>query len=576
MHYLLALPLITALAVTNAAAATSYDYIIVGGGTAGLTVANRLSEDPAVSVLIIEPGQIELNNPNVTDITRLAYTYDSPLDWAYQTTEQKFGNRRQVMRARRALGGTSCAYARAEHAQIDALQALGNTSWTWDNLFPYYLKSGKVHGENGRVQVGFMDITLHDDDGDDDDDDEGFDLTAALNRTLAFLGVSWNRDLNTGSMRGYAMHPYTVDAQGVRNDAAKAYYEGAKRGNLHVMLNVSVSRTLWQGADNEETYLAAEAVEINDELGSRVFQARREKHGIPVQIDLPSVGKNLQDQLNTSFVVSTKLPITGTRTVAFVSASDLFGSSTESISASLLASIPQYAEMTANQTSGAMTKEALQLLFTSQHDLIFNRGIPVGEFVFILDNPHQIHVGYWGLLPFSRGNVHISSSNVACSPALNLKYGMLNWDVQVQIAMSKFLRRVFQTEKLSELVDEELVPGLAHIPADAADETWKAWIAEQCKHFPSLAPGQNERSKAGSHSNYHAVGSTSMLPREVGGVLDSRFNVYGTRNVRVVDSSILPVQLCGHPTANIYAIAEWAADMIKEDRLFSDMGRTGV
>lgn len=107
MHYSLILPLITALAAINAATATSYDYIIVGGGTAGLTVANRLSEDPAVSVLVIEPGQIELNNPNVTDITRLAYTYDSPLDWAYQTTEQKFGNRRQVMRAGRALGGTS-------------------------------------------------------------------------------------------------------------------------------------------------------------------------------------------------------------------------------------------------------------------------------------------------------------------------------------------------------------------------------------------------------------------------------------------------------------------------------------
>ncbi|RAH84981.1 glucose oxidase [Aspergillus japonicus CBS 114.51] len=558
MHYLLALPLITALAVTNAAAATRYDYIIVGGGTAGLTVANRLSEDPAVSVLVIEPGQIELNNPNVTIITRLAYTYDSPLDWAYQTTEQKFGNRCQMMRTGRALGGTSvingAAYICTEHAQIDALQALGNTNWTWDNLFPYYLKSKKVrppnrmqsaagasiipkyHRKNGRVQVGFMNITPH------DDDDKGFNLNTALNRTLDSLGTSWNRDLNTGSIRGNAMHPYTVDAQGVRNDAAKAYYEGAKRGNLHVMLNVDLS--------------SCRGVEINEGLVSRVVQARREvvlaagamrsagnlelsgignpqilqKHGIPIQIDLPSVGENLQDQLNTSFVVSTKLPIIGTRTVAFVSASDLFGSSTESISASLLASIPQYAEVTANQTSGAMTKEALQLLFTSQHDLFFNRGIPFGEFVFILDNPHQIHVGYWGLLPFSRGNVHISSSNVACSPTLNLNYGLLNWDIQGQIAMSKFLRRVFQTEEL-----EHLDP-----------------------------------------PNYHAVGSTTMLPREMGGVLDSRFNVYGTRNVRVLDSSILPVQLCGHPTANIYAIVEWAADMIKEDRLFSDMGRTVV
>lgn len=153
--------------------------------------------------------------------------------------------------------------------------------------------------------------------------------------------------------------------------------------------------------------------------------------------------------------------------------------------------------MTAKQTSGAMTKEALQLLYTSQHDLIFNKGIPIGEFVFILDNPNQIHVGYWGLLPFSRGNVHISSSDVAVLPRLNLNYGMLDWDIQVQIAMSKFLRRVFQTGELNELIEEELVPGFANIPADADDDIWKDWIAEQCKSFSFIAPGQNERNKAG-------------------------------------------------------------------------------
>ncbi|RAH70482.1 GMC family oxidoreductase [Aspergillus aculeatinus CBS 121060] len=571
MHYSLILPLITTLAAMKAATATSYDYIIVGGGTAGLTVTNRLSEDPAVSVLVIEPGQNRAQQSQY---------------WAYQTTEQNFSNRRQVMRDGRALGGTSvmnvrstssysgAAYARAERAQIDALQALGNNNWAWDNLFPYYLKSEKVqppnstqsaagasiipeyHGQNGPVQVGFMDLMLQ--------DDQGVDLTAALNRTLASLGVYWNRDLNTGSMGGFAMHPYTVDAQGVRSDATRAYYTDlrAGRSNLHVMLNASISKIRWQEAENEQGSLAAETVEVKDGFGSRVVQARREvilaagamrsagilelsgvgnpqilqKHGIPVQIDLPSVGENLQDQLNTSFVVSTRSPVTGTRTVAFVSASDLFGSSTD----------------------GAMTKEALQLLYTSQHDLIFNKGIPIGEFVFILDNPNQIHVGYWGLLPFSRGNVHISSLDVAVLPRLSLNYGMIDWDIQVQIAMSKFLRMVFQTGELNELIEEELEPGFANIPADADDEIWKDWIAEQ--YTPS----------------YHAVGSTSMQPREMGGVLNSRFKVYGTRNVRVVDSSILPVQLCGHPTANIYAIAEWAADMIKEDRLFSDMRRTGL
>lgn len=205
-----------------------------------------------------------------------------------------------------------------------------------------------------------------------------------------------------------------------------------------------------------------------------------QKHGIPVQVNLPSVGENLQDQLNTSFVLTTKVPITGTRTVAFVSARDLFGSSTESVAASIHAQIPEYAEATANETNGAMTKENLQRLFESQHDLMFNKGIPVGEFVFILDGPSQLHVGYWGLLPFSRGSVHISSKDPLESPTVNPNYGMLGWDTQVQIAMSKFLRRMFQTGDLGQLIDTEKIPGLDRIPDEASDETWMEWIGQQC------------------------------------------------------------------------------------------------
>lgn len=105
--FLLAATTATATATETANYSSDYDYIIVGGGTAGLTVANRLSEDPSVSILVIEPGQAEFDNPDVTDISRLAYTYDSPIDWAYETTKQSFGGRRQIMRAGKALGGTS-------------------------------------------------------------------------------------------------------------------------------------------------------------------------------------------------------------------------------------------------------------------------------------------------------------------------------------------------------------------------------------------------------------------------------------------------------------------------------------
>ncbi|RDW78684.1 uncharacterized protein DSM5745_05536 [Aspergillus mulundensis] len=210
---LLPLSLSTASPSPPSTTAATYDYIIIGGGTAGLTVANRLSEDPSLSILVIEPGEPQLNNPNVTDISRLAYTYDSPLDWAYETTEQAFGGRRQVMRAGRALGGTSAingaAYARAERIQLDALYGLGNGTttwswswpWTWERMLPYYKKSETVrapnasqvaagasiisgyHGDSGPVQVGFLDMgndTRHTGDVDGE-----VNFTTGLNRTHA-------------------------------------------------------------------------------------------------------------------------------------------------------------------------------------------------------------------------------------------------------------------------------------------------------------------------------------------------------------------------------------------------------
>ncbi|KAJ0417242.1 hypothetical protein BJY00DRAFT_303529 [Aspergillus carlsbadensis] len=580
LHRFLLLPPLTLSTAITAPQESTYDYIIIGGGTAGLTVATRLSENPSLSILVIESSDSQLENPDVTDISRLAYTYDSPLDWAYATTEQGFGGRRQVMRAGRALGGTSAmngaAYARAERIQLDALHDLSNTqnwswSWpfTWEGMLPYYKKSETVrapnasqiaagasvvpefHGDSGPVQVNF---------------------TTTLNRTLATLGVPWNRDLNSGSMRGFALHPYTIDSDGVRSDAAAAYYRDiSDRRNLHVWVNASATKILWKDSAGEpvsaphrvharrEVVLAAGAMRSSGilELSGVGNPSILEKQEIPPLIPLRSVGENLQDQLNTSIVFTTKRKITGTRSVAFITASDLFGPETNSISKGLLTAIPAYAETIATNSNGAITAESLITRFESQHDLIFKHNVPIGEYVFILDNPTQVHVGYWGLLPFSRGSVHVSSGDPAAPPTLDPGFGMLEWDVQVQIAMLRFLRKVLLEGELGEIFENEVIPGLDRVPEHAGDEVWMDWIGEQ--YTP----------------NYHAVGSTSMLPTEMGGVIDDRFTVYGTRNVRVVDASIFPIQLCGHPTANIYAFAERAANVIKEDAVAFERGDIG-
>lgn len=164
---------------------------------------------------------------------------------------------------------------------------LGIDGWDWDSLFPYFTKSENMttpnktqteagasicpayHGKSGPVHVGFTDIRK----------EEG-DLTASMNRTLESLGIPWNQDLNSGHMRGFALHPYTVDVTNIRSDAARAYYwPYAERPNLKVRLDTFVSRILWH---NEEkgSDIRAQGVEIltqeGDERQINVVNARRE------------------------------------------------------------------------------------------------------------------------------------------------------------------------------------------------------------------------------------------------------------------------------------------------------------
>lgn len=171
--------------------------------------------------------------------------------------------------------------------------------------------------------------------------------------------------------------------------------------------------------------------------------------------------------------------------MAFASASDIFGSLVESVAALTWSQLAQYANDTANESHGAMKTEDLQRLFEIQHDQIFNKNIPVAEFVFILEGDQSIHTGYWGLIPFSRGNSHIASADPTIPPVVNPNHGMLESDVQIQIAMSKFLRRMCKTGEFSDLIAKESLPGLSVVPDNASDETWAKWIGEQCK---SISP----------------------------------------------------------------------------------------
>ncbi|KAK7936610.1 Glucose oxidase [Apiospora aurea] len=577
----------------------TYDYIVVGGGTSGLVVAKRLSEDPKVSVLVLEAGGSLENNANVTNPLGYGLAFGTEIDYAYQTVEQKYaGGKPQTLRAGKGLGGTSTinglAYTRAESNQIDLWEKMGNEGWNWKNLLPYYVKSehldvpnaerlegGKmtfdaaVHGKEGPLKTGWLYGTTNS------------TLGATLNTTFAAMGVPWNADANDGSMAGYTVYPSTVDQDlNIREDAARAYYfpirESAK--NLKVMLNTEARRLTWKTAAGNGTAGAAqtaEGVEIMTQDGkTMVMKAKKEvilsagalvspllleksgvgnkailaAAGIKSVVDLPTVGENLQDQANNGlkFGIANNFTETDKNAyVAYPTAEQVFGKdNVAAVAAKVKAALPGYAQQVAS-VNGNVTKAAdLEKFFNMQYDLIFDEAQPnpIAE-VLLYQQGGVWDSEYWGLLPFSRGNLHVTAANASTTSAtgakINPNFFMLGWDVTQQVGAANFIRRMYGTAPFKDVVGPEDTPGLKTVPADADEKAMGDWLK------------QNYR------SNFHPVGTAAMMPREVGGVVDSQLKVYGTANVRVVDASILPFQVCGHLVSTLYAVSERASDLIK-------------
>ncbi|KAF4167606.1 hypothetical protein CNMCM6936_004663 [Aspergillus lentulus] len=584
LSFLSALSLAVAAPLSNSTS-PKYDYIIIGGGTSGLAVANRLSVDPSVNVLVLEAGGSVRNNANVTNVDGYGLAFGTDIDWQYQSVNQPYaGNLSQVLRAGKALGGTSTingmAYTRAQDIQIDSWETIGNTGWTWKKLFPYYRKSENFtiptrsqasigasynpgsHGQDGPLDVAFTNIQSN-------------TLTTYLNRTFQGMGLPWTEDVNGGKMRGFNMFPSTVNLdEYVREDAARAYYwPYQSRPNLHVLLNTFANRIMWE-SEAHDGHVTASGVEITSRNGTvSVINVQKEvivsagalktpailelsgignpsilgKFNIPVQVGLPTVGENLQDQVNSHMDASSNSSISGSKTVSYPDVYDVFGDKAESVAKQIRANLKQYAADTAKANGNVMKASDLERLFEVQYDLIFKGRVPIAEVLNYPGSAKSVSAEFWTLLPFARGSVHIGSSDPLRFPIINPNYFMLDWDTKSYVAVAKYIRRAFESYPLSSIVKES-TPGYSVLPRNASEQNWKEWVFDN-----------NYR------SNFHPVGTAAMMPREIGGVVDERLGVYGTTNVRVVDASVLPFQVCGHLVSTLYAVAERAADFIKAD-----------
>ena len=516
------LPLVLAN-VKAAANEDSFDFVIVGGGTSGLVLANRLSENPIVTVAVIEAGDSVLHNPNVTQIENFFASLDSPIDWLYESQPQQYtGNRKLPYYAGKALGGTStingATYVRAQKSQIDAWERLGNTGWNWDILLPYYKKSERlqppdaqltsdgatyeasVHGFNGPLDVGWSKYT------------EGQGVGQILNETWQALNIPHKNDQSDGDLHGFSIFPSTIDSvHSIRADAARSYYwPVSERKNLHVFTSTLAEKLTWKEDGGQSGGLiCANGVQIRPISGgaSRIIKAAREvivsmgslkspiilensgvgnpailsKHGIETKVNLPAVGENLQDQPMAVISATAKTNWTGyTPFVTYVTASDLFGSNTSNVASYISDQIPGYGSAIAAQNNNAYGADVIEMQLRIQADIIFNQSTPIMENIMVPANT-SVSATFWGLLPFSRGSVHLSSANASSYPLINPNFFMVDWDAILNSAAAKLSRRALHSGPLSKFVGADVLPNTTVVPEDAGVEQWTPWLKESCK-----------------------------------------------------------------------------------------------
>jgi choline dehydrogenase-like flavoprotein len=590
LHFLAVLP----WSQNILAARSTFDYVIVGAGPAGLLVANRLSANPDITVAVIEAGASAYNNPNVTRLPRSIAEFSpgigTSVDWSYTSAPQKYtSNQTLPYYAGKALGGTTVingmTYLRAEKAQIDAWEELGNEGWDWDSMWPYYRKQESfqvpndvqqkngatyeedVHGFEGEVDVGFTPFLTS---------QGAFDI---IKQTTDALGYPVIKDANSGTMRGSSTWPMMLKVvEEVREDAARAFYwpVAESRSNLHVFLNTTAKHILWGGKQGSIESSVAVGVEVvTSGNTTEVVYANKEvivaagslrspallQHsgignptmlkslGIETVISRPTVGSNLMDQPANGIAYTSSTNWTGYPTfVTYLTASDLFRAELDTITAELRANISAYAAtILADYAPGVTTLQIQEQLLKHQVDLIFspNSTVPLAEILWFPYDTSFI-AQFWNLLPLSRGSVHVTSSDPLLAPSIDPNFFQLPIDMYVQAAIAVRIREVFATAPLSQQVTGEMSPTFEIVPQNAGwrDAAWATWI------------------KSTYASNSHPLSTCAMMSKELGGVVDVEGKIYGTENVRIVDASVFPTQISGHLTASVYAIAGKIADAI--------------
>ncbi|MBV8145313.1 MAG: GMC family oxidoreductase N-terminal domain-containing protein [Gammaproteobacteria bacterium] len=538
---------------------SEYDYIIVGAGTAGCVLANRLTASGTHRVLLLEAGGSERSVWIEVPVGYARTFHDPRYNWMYEAEpDPALDNRRAHWPRGKVLGGSgsinAMIYVRGQPGDFDDWAAAGNPGWSYREVLPYFIKlenhcwrASEFHGSTGPMHVSDVSAHVH-------------PLCHTFIAACSALDIPHTRDFNGAQPEGAGFWQVTIH-KGRRVSTASAYLRPAmRRSNLEVRVHALATRVLFEGTRargveyeragarqqvwaRREVLLAGGAVNSPQLLElSGIGDARRlQQLGIPVVAHSPAVGVGLQDHLACSYFYRSRVPTLNDELAPFL------GKLKAAVRYAFTRGGPL--AMSVNQ-AGAFLRSRAQLTRPNLH-IYFNPASysattsgPRGKRRLTNPDPWPgFLMSYNTCRPTSRGSVHIRSPDPHLSPVIEPNSLSTAADVQDVSDGARTVRRIAAAPPLAAVTESEHLPGAA-VQADA----------EMLADF---------RQRAGSV--FHASGTCAMGGDSAVAVLDARLRVRGAAGLRVADASSFPNVTSGNTNTPTIMLAEKAADLILED-----------
>ncbi|KAJ5533960.1 hypothetical protein N7527_000214 [Penicillium freii] len=583
----------------------AYDFVIVGGGQAGLVLGGRLSEDKNHTVLVLESGGNGDDYRKRIDTPAYSYfdsLWTTPLNWDFYTVAQPNAGDREINWPRgKVLGGSSAInglyMTRPGEDEINAWKDMlgdmdGADNWSWDSFFAAMKKSetftppvddvideagivwnASNHGTNGPIHTSYPDYT--------------FPEVGDWLKSLQAMGIDISANMYGGENLGADVSTSCINPSNwTRSYSRSGYLDPlADRGNYDVLANAHVTRLVFDNSTSSSKKTAG-AVEYTTDSGSTKLKVKVNKEvilaggtigspavllysgvgpkdvlsdaGVDLVSELPGVGQHLQDHFSATVKWSTNVDTAGS--IFYNNGKD----KNDPKYLTYIDSAVAYVNATAIYGSKVDEYESKFLASIDQYapNTTYDDGVvsgykaicnttskifetPTGQIeLLFMNSDANGDIGITAALqhPFSHGRIYINSSNPMDFPVIDPNYMSNPADAEILLAGIKLARQLGQTSPMSKVLTNETTPG----SSVQSDDDWIEWL----------------RKSAGTE--FHPSSSCAMLPEKQGGVVDANLLVYGLSNVRVADASVIPIALSTHLMSSTYGIAEQASDIIRE------------